>query len=101
MANKNRFILINEERRIPIRIQAKEVECDFCREKFYVETDATPLYCPYCKEVIGSSEGLIDFKYRCSISNVGFTKKEGQEECKCAHLGRIQACATCNKVIEL
>ena len=101
MNKKNEFILINEERRMPIRIQAKEVECDFCDGKFYVDNNAAPVYCPYCREIIGTSEGLIEFKYKCSISNIGFTEKEGREECKCAHLGRVQACATCNKVIEV
>lgn len=96
MKEKHRFILSDEESRSPVRIELKRLECPLCDEIFYVDINATPHYCPYCKERVD----LIKCPYQCSISLVCFNEREAHEVTMCEHIGKEQDCATCEKVIE-
>ena len=54
----------------------KEIKCGSCNNRFYVDINAMPPFCPYCKEPLSQDIEIRAGTYRCSKTGISLKSKK-------------------------
>ena len=79
MKKEHNFILTDDAGIAPLRIKLEQRKCADCGRTFYIEMNAFPIHCPFCREVLGFENS----PYRCGISMVGLSEEEASRFITC------------------